>query len=80
MAWPCRTSLWGTELAAAKREYAATAQAIARFEKVLMVAAMGTGTEAAAACGAGDTEIDVVEWAIDDSWARDIGAVVVVER
>ena len=79
MAWPCRMSLWGTELAAAKREYAATAQAIARVEQVLMVAAPGAGTEAAAACGAADTDIDVVEWAIDDSWARDIGAVVVVD-
>ena len=79
MAWPCRMSVWGTELAAAKREYAATARAIAHFEHVLMVAAPGAGHEAAAACGAGDADIDVVEWAIDDSWTRDIGAVVVVD-
>ncbi len=80
MAWPCRTSLWRSELAAAKREHAAVARAIARFEPVLIVAAPGAGHQAAAACTTdAGTQVDVVEWAIDDSWARDIGAIVVAD-
>jgi agmatine deiminase len=80
IAWPCRTSLWRTELAAAEIAYAATARAIARFEHVLIVAAPGSGKAAAAACAIDTgTDIDVVEWAIDDSWTRDSGAIVVVD-
>jgi len=31
MAWPVRTELWGTQLAQAKADYAATAVAVASF-------------------------------------------------
>lgn len=76
MAWPCRSSMWGPALAAAKTEYAATARAIARFEAVLVVAPPGMEAEAAAACG---PDVEVTAWAIDDSWTRDMGAVLVTD-
>jgi agmatine deiminase len=76
IAWPCRRALYGEQLDPAKRAHAATAQAVAQFEPVLMVTRPGDGAEAAAACGRG---VDVVECPIDDSWTRDTGAVVVVD-
>jgi agmatine deiminase len=77
MAWPARSTMWGTQLAAAKAEYVQVARAIARTEPVLMIANPGAGTEAAAACNGADVE--VAEWPIDDSWTRDMGAVIVVD-
>ena len=44
MAWPTRPELWHGQYEAATAEYAAVAQAIARFEPVLMVAAPGWAT------------------------------------
>ena len=76
MAWPCRRSMWGTQLGRAKADYATTAKAVARFEPVLMVTPPGQEAEAAAACGSG---VDVVAWPIDDSWTRDTGAIVVTD-
>ncbi|MDI2124579.1 agmatine deiminase family protein [Yinghuangia seranimata] len=76
MAWPTRKSLWGPYFDEARAEYAATANAIAAFEPVLMVANPGQGAEARAACTAGVT---VVELAIDDSWLRDSGPLVVLD-
>lgn len=76
MAWPARSSMWGTQLEAAYSEYAQVARAIARTEPVLMVANPGDGVAAEAAC-TGSTNIDVVEWPIDDSWTRDMGALIV---
>lgn len=76
MAWPCRLSLWGAHLEDAKAAFAGVARAVVGFEPVLMVAAHGDGTDAAKACG---RAVDVVEWPLDDSWARDIGAIVVVD-
>jgi agmatine deiminase len=75
MAWPARVSMWGSQLAAAKADYAEVARAIARTEPVLMVAPPGAGAEAASACA--NADVDVVEWPIDDSWTRDMGAVIV---
>ena len=46
MAWPTRPDLWHGQYEAATAEYAAVAQAIARFEPVLMVAAPGLGDDA----------------------------------
>jgi agmatine deiminase len=77
MAWPARSEMWRTQLDAAKSDHAAVARAIARTEPVLMVAHPGAGVEAVAACG--DQNVDVVEWPIDDSWTRDVGAIVVTE-
>jgi agmatine deiminase len=75
MAWPARASMWGRQLTTAKADYAEVARVIARTEPVLMVANPGTGNEAAAACGTANVE--VVEWPVDDSWTRDMGAVAV---
>jgi agmatine deiminase len=78
MAWPTRASMWGDQLVGAKRAYAATARAIARHEPVLMVARPGDKPDVLAECGS-DVDIEIVEWPIDDSWARDIGAIVVTD-
>src|SRR5204862_6628365 len=40
-----------------------------------MVANTGAGREADAACAS--KNVDVVEWPIDDSWTRDMGALIV---
>ncbi len=77
MAWPTRRELWGAHYDAACREYAATADAIAAFEPVLMVAAPG---QAAAARRALPAAADVIELPIDDSWLRDNGPIVVVDE
>ncbi|MFE3292741.1 agmatine/peptidylarginine deiminase [Rhodococcus sp. NPDC059234] len=77
MAWPTRESLWGPYFEEAKAEYAATANAIAGFEPVLLIANPGQGDEARAACG---SNVEVVELAIDDSWIRDSGPLVVLEQ
>src|SRR6476660_8022580 len=77
MAWPARVSMWGSQLAAAKADYAHVARVIARTEPVLMVANPGAAKEAEVACASDNVE--VVEWPIDDSWTRDMGALVVTE-
>ncbi|MFF2113931.1 agmatine deiminase family protein [Rhodococcus koreensis] len=77
MAWPTRDSLWGPYFEEAKSEYAATANAIGEFEPVLMIANPGQADEARAACS---SRVDVVELAIDDSWIRDSGPLVVLDR
>lgn len=75
VAWPCRSTMWGDQLDEAKAAHAAVVAAISRFEPVLLVANPGAGHEAAAAC----PDAEVVEWPIDDSWARDIGAIVLTD-
>ncbi|MFB8007135.1 agmatine/peptidylarginine deiminase [Nocardia sp. NPDC056000] len=77
MGWPTRESLWGPYFAEAKAEYAAVADAIARFEPVLMIANPGQGQEAREACGPG---VEVVELGIDDSWLRDSGPLIVLDE
>jgi agmatine deiminase len=75
MAWPARADMWRGQFESARREYAAVACAIARTEPVLMVAPPGAGADASRLCG--DADVEVVEWPIDDSWTRDMGAIVV---
>ena len=75
VAWPCRADMWGDRLAEAKVAHAAVVNAIGAFEPVLLVANPGSGHEAATAC----PRAEVVEWPIDDSWARDIGAIVLTD-
>lgn len=74
MAWPARPELWGGAVERARAEYAATANAIAEFEPVLMVAGPGRGGEARAAL---TRAVEVIELPIDDSWLRDNGPVFV---
>ena len=72
--WPTeiRTEVWGEQYLLAKASYAAVAQAIARFEPVLMLACPGEGSVARSYCG---SDIEVVEMPIDDSWLRDSGPI-----
>lgn len=74
MAWPTRTELWGGHFEQAKRDYAATANAIARFEPVLMATNPGQAGEVRELC---DQGVEVLEVSIDDSWARDSGPIMV---
>src|SRR6185437_8374890 len=70
MAWPCRREAWeGAQgLARAKNAYATVAKAISAFEPVVMAARSEDADEARQATGC-----DILEVALDDSWARDIG-------
>jgi len=70
MGWPARTDMWGERLAAAERDYAAVANAIADHEPVLMVARGSDVAAARAACASG---VEVIELPLDDSWLRDTG-------
>jgi agmatine deiminase len=75
MAWPTRLDLWGDQLEAARGDYAATANAIAAFEPVTMIA--NPGEDAAAARAACSASVEVVELPLDDSWLRDCGPIYV---
>ena len=76
IAWPTRTrTFWGEYYMLAQHTYAAVAQAIARFEPVLVVARPGEGAEARSYCGSDG--IEVVEMPLDDSWIRDSGPIFV---
>lgn len=70
MAWPCRAELWGDGIERARRAYAGVAQAISRFERLIMSARPQDVAAARVALG---PEIEVLEMPLDDSWARDIG-------
>jgi agmatine deiminase len=74
LCWPARRSLWGPWYARACADHAAIARAIARYERVTVVAAPADADAAASACG---PAVDVLAVAIDDSWARDTGPIVV---
>lgn len=76
MGWPCRGSLWGDGLEAARAAYAGVARAIAAFEPVTMLANEAELQEAQAHCGAGVT-CDAMP--LDDSWLRDSGPTFVVD-
>jgi agmatine deiminase len=76
MAWPTRRELWADQLAQAKSDYAATANAIAAFEPLTMVCGTAPQAEEARAALTGDVEI--IELPIDDSWLRDSGPIFVL--
>jgi len=73
MAWPCRPELWGTEMAAGRRDYAEVANAIAAFEPVTMVVSDGTAATEARSMLTGVVEL--IEVPLDDSWMRDNGPI-----
>ena len=77
MAWPARSELWGSQLAQAKADYAATATAVASFEPLTMVCA--DDAAAAEARAALPHEVDVIVEPIDDSWLRDSGPIFVID-
>lgn len=74
MAWPARRPMWVDRIEGTCRNYAAVAQAIARFEPVTMIAPPAFADEARAHCG---PTVAVLELDIDDSWARDSGPIFV---
>jgi len=77
MAWPCRRSVWGDAMDAAREVYATVAHAVAAFEPVTMLCNPADVAEASLACGRG---IDVLPMEIDDSWTRDTGPTFLVDR
>ena len=76
MAWPAREDIWGRLLPGARRDVAAIARAIARFEPVAMIARPGQAHGAAAACG---PAVEIVPLVNDDLWMRDMGPVFLVD-
>jgi agmatine deiminase len=76
MGWPCRDSLWGDGLEAAREAYAGVARAIAGFEPVTMLTNEAEMDEARARCGDG---IACRQMPLDDSWLRDSGPTFVVD-
>ncbi|MEZ5220471.1 MAG: agmatine deiminase family protein [Ilumatobacteraceae bacterium] len=72
MQWPSRPELWGDLLVEAEREYAAVADAIARFEPVIMLCNPGCADDVAARCHG---DVRPVELPLNDSWARDSGPI-----
>jgi agmatine deiminase len=72
MCWPARAECFGGSegVLRAKQAYARVARAISAFEPVTIAARPSESAEARfATCG----KVDVVEMALDDSWARDFG-------
>jgi agmatine deiminase len=76
MCWPARADLYGPLLAEAEAAHAEVASTIAGYEPVTMIADVGAGERAAAACGAG---VEILELPIDDSWFRDTGPIYVTD-
>src|SRR5258708_15390525 len=77
MAWPKRAELWREYLEAARDDYVRVAQAIAGFEPVTLLADPEQAADARRRCG---PSINVVSMPIDDSWLRDSGPTVVIDR
>lgn len=76
MAFPWDPSdAWGGKLKAVQAEVAAVAKAIAQFEPVIMIANTGRAAEALAQCG---PTVTVIEYPINDCWARDTAPIFVV--
>jgi agmatine deiminase len=78
MAWPTegrRAALWGEHFDEARAVHAEVAQRIAAHEPVTLVAAPEDADEAQRTAG---STVHVVAAAIDDSWLRDSGPIVVV--
>ena len=69
MAWPTENPQW-KDLSAVESDYADVANAIARFEPVVMVADPVNADRARQLCGAG---VEVISIRLDDSWMRDSG-------
>ena len=74
MAWPTRRELWAGMFDLAEHEYAGVANAIAAFEPVRMVVAPGAGAGARRLL---DSNVELIELPLDDSWLRDAGPIFV---
>ncbi|HVQ88983.1 MAG TPA: agmatine deiminase family protein [Actinomycetes bacterium] len=78
IAWPSRASLWGPHLEGAKGDYAQVVRAVSGFEQVLVVCNPGDESEVRKHCG--ETNVKVEAIPIDDSWTRDSGPTIVLDR
>ncbi|MFB0627314.1 agmatine deiminase family protein [Streptomyces sp. AB3(2024)] len=79
MAWPALSSVWGNSLGAVRRDIANVADAISRYEPVVMLARPEQAADARYSCGAGAYYgIEVIEISNDDLWIRDFGPTFVV--
>ena len=76
MEWPTRAELWGDLLERAKEDYAEVANAIAAFERVVMVTTPDQANEARSFLG---PSVDILPIPIDDSWMRDNGPIFVTD-
>jgi agmatine deiminase len=75
MSWPSRDYWQGVaSFDDACREWAGVANAVARFEPVLMIAAPGTGARARTFL---DPTVEVIELPVNDAWMRDNGPIFV---
>ena len=76
MWWPWARQVWDPGLrgpdglSAARDAYAAVARAIARFEPVRMVTRAEDAADARDRCG---DAVQILEFPVDDAWARDTG-------
>jgi agmatine deiminase len=77
MAWAGNDLVSTRLVAAMKKDFALVAQAVSKFEPVLMVTRPGFGREAEAHCGPG---VDVVELPLREAWLRDTGPLFVRKR
>ena len=77
LGWPCREAMWREHIGDARRETAATANAIAEFEPVTMVCA--TDQQAHDAAQFLSANVDIVVIPMDGSWLRDNGPIYVTE-
>ena len=77
MAWPCRPENWD-DIEKARATYVEVARAVARFEPVTMTADAADLRQARRAL-ADAPDVEVVEVASDDSWARDTAPTFLVD-
>ena len=70
MAWPRNGEAWGRTLEEVRRDYAAVAQAISRFEPVIMIVDPEQQAEARRQLSA---EIELLALPFDEPWMRDMG-------
>jgi agmatine deiminase len=82
MSWPpvpmATMGLWGDAgIDGARDVYAEIARAVIRYEPLTIIAAPGDEDDVRSRCGA---DVDVATIPIDDSWIRDNGPLVVLDR
>ncbi|MEE1824069.1 agmatine deiminase family protein [Streptomyces sp. BE20] len=70
MAWPALEEVWGDQLPDVREDIAHVAQAVARFEPVVLMARPDQSAAARQLCGSG---VEVIDLPVDDLWARDTG-------
>lgn len=70
LGWPSRRGPWGPDLPGVRRDIAALARTIARFEPVVLLARSNEADGARRACGG---SVEVLPIPVDDLWMRDTG-------